>query len=425
VATFTGLSLDAAGSYTLSATDGTLAGATSNSFTTSPAAASKIAFVQQPTNATAGNAISPSVTVGVEDQFGNIVTTDNSNVTLSVATGPSALLGTLAVAAQNGVATFNNLSLNTDGSYTLSAADGSLSSAASSSFTVSPEGTPSTLAVAQQPTTATAGSDPASAMVIQVKDHNGNVITGFDSQVSLSIISGPTGGALAGTPVVTAVNGVATFSDINITHAGTYVLAASINGGIVAESTPIQIDPGPATQNLVMQQPSPSWQYGAITPIVVNVTDQYDNPVTVPGGTITAALSSGPAGATLTGTTTVPAIGGQAAFTNLSVNIPGMYTLIFTSSGDSPAVTESFEVVSIPTQRFLFNGSPISSRNILEQQRRNAPAYINLGPPLIAFSFLAPSQNHFSAAPPVVIDPQSFLNAISSLDPSLLNKLLD
>ena len=421
VATFTGLSLDAAGSYTLSATDGTLAGATSNSFTTSPAAASKIAFVQQPTNATAGNAISPSVTVGVEDQFGNIVTTDNSNVTLSVATGPSALLGTLAVAAQNGVATFNNLSLNTDGSYTLSAADGSLSSAASSSFTVSPEGTPSTLAVAQQPTTATAGSDPASAMVIQVKDHNGNVITGFDSQVSLSIISGPTGGALAGTPVVTAVNGVATFSDINITHAGTYVLAASINGGIVAESTPIQIDPGPATQNLVMQQPSPSWQYGAITPIVVNVTDQYDNPVTVPGGTITAALSSGPAGATLTGTTTVPAIGGQAAFTNLSVNIPGMYTLIFTSSGDSPAVTESFEVVSIPTQRFLFNGSP----NILEQQRRNAPAYINLGPPLIAFSFLAPSQNHFSAAPPVVIDPQSFLNAISSLDPSLLNKLLD
>jgi autotransporter-associated beta strand protein len=425
VATFTGLSIDVAGSYTLSATDGTLAGATSSSFTISPAAASKVAFVQQPLNSTAGDPISPAVTVGVEDQFGNIVTTDSSNVTLSAASGPSALLGTLTIAAQNGLATFNDLTLDTDGSYTLSAVDGSLSPAASNSFTISPSGTPSTLQVAQQPTTLPAGTDPAAPLVIQIKDQHGNTITGFDSQVSLSIISGPTGGVLAGTPTVTAINGVATFSDIQITHAGTYVLAASINGGIVAESAPIQIDPGPATQNLVMQQPSPSWQYGAITPIVVNVTDQFGNPVTVPGGTVSASLSSGPSGAMLTGTTTVAAVGGRATFSNLSVNIPGMYTLVFASSGNSPAVTESFEVVSIPAQRFTFNGSPISSRSILMQQRRNAPTYINLGPPSVAFSVLVASQNHFSAAPAVVIDPQSFLNAISALDPSLLKKLLD
>ncbi len=425
IATFTGLSINTAGVYTLLATDGTLTGATSNSFTISPAAASKVAFVQQPVNSTAGNPISPAVTVGVEDQFGNIVTTDSSNITLSAATGPGALLGTLTIAAQNGLATFNDLTLDTDGSYTLSAVDAPLSSAASNSFTVSPSGTPSTLHVAQQPTTLPAGSDPAAPLVIQIKDQNGNTITGFDSQVSLSIISGPTGGVLAGTPSVTAINGVATFGDIHITHAGTYVLAATINGGIVAESAPIQIDPGPATQNLVMQQPSPSWQYGAITPIIVNVTDQFGNPVTVPGGTVSASLSSGPSGAMLTGTTTVAAAAGQAAFTDLSVNIPGMYTLVFTSSGDSPAVTESFEVVSIPAQRFLFNGSPISSRSILMQQRRNAPTYINLGPPSVAFAALVASQNHFSAAPAVVINPQSFLNAISALDPSLLKKLLD
>jgi hypothetical protein len=425
VATFSDLSINIAGSYTLSASDGSIAGATSNSFTISPAAASKVAFVQQPTNSTAGDNINPPVTVAVEDQYGNRLTTDNSNVTLAVATGPGAINGTLTVAAQNGLATFSDLSLDTDGSYTLSVTDGSLNSAASNSFTVTAAGNPAVLTVAQQPTTVMAGSDPASALVIQIKDQHGNVIIGFNSQVDLSIVSGPAGGILAGTPTIMAVNGVATFSNIQITHAGTYVLAATVSGGIVAESAPIQIDPGPATQNVVMQQPSPSWQFGAITPnVVINLTDQYGNPVGVGSTSVTAALSSGPVGATLTGTLTVPAAAGRATFNNLSVNLPGIYTLTFTSSGDSPAVTESFDVVSIPAVRYLFNGSPISSRSILMQQRRNALTYINLGPPSILFS-LAPNPIHLSAAPAIVINPQSFLDALSLLSPDLLRKLLD
>ena len=37
---------------------------------------------------TAGVADSPSIVVDVEDPFGNIVTSDSSNVTLAVASGP-------------------------------------------------------------------------------------------------------------------------------------------------------------------------------------------------------------------------------------------------------------------------------------------------------------------------------------------------
>jgi hypothetical protein len=204
------------------------------------------------------------------------------------------------------------------------------------------------------------------------------------------------------------------------------VLAASTTSGVIAESSPIQIDPGPAAQNVVMQQPSPSWQYGTISPnVVINLADQYGNPVAAPGATVTASLSSGPVGAILSGTLTVPTVAGQATFGNLSVNLPGMYTLTFTSSGDSPAVTESFQVVSIPAQRFLFNGSPISQRSILVQQQRNAPAYFNLGPPTAAFALIVPELEHFSAAPPVAINPQSFLSALTALDPDLLKKLLD
>ena len=72
----------------------------------------------------------------MEDQFGNVVTTDSSNVTLSVASGPGSLSGTVTVAASSGIATFSNIKLDTAGSYTLTASDGSLTSATSSSFTV-------------------------------------------------------------------------------------------------------------------------------------------------------------------------------------------------------------------------------------------------------------------------------------------------
>ena len=62
----------------------------------------------------------------MEDQFGNIVTTDSSNVTLSVASGPGSASGTLTVAASSGIVTFGNVKLNAAGSYTLTASDGSL-----------------------------------------------------------------------------------------------------------------------------------------------------------------------------------------------------------------------------------------------------------------------------------------------------------
>src|SRR5207244_7886682 len=64
---------------TLTAADGALTGATSGTFTVNVAAASKLAFGVQPTTTTAGLAISPAVTVLVQDQFGNTVTGDSSS----------------------------------------------------------------------------------------------------------------------------------------------------------------------------------------------------------------------------------------------------------------------------------------------------------------------------------------------------------
>src|SRR5947208_4399474 len=96
----------------IAVTDGTIsaAGADRLHVVVSAAAANKLAFGVQPTNTTGGSAISPTVTVEVQDQFGNVVTTDSSNVTISIS-NPGVLSGssTLTVAASSGVATFSNI----------------------------------------------------------------------------------------------------------------------------------------------------------------------------------------------------------------------------------------------------------------------------------------------------------------------------
>ena len=79
--------------------------------------------------------------VSVEDDYGNVVGTDNSSVTVAIGTNPGGgtLGGTVTVAAVNGVATFSNLSINKAGTgYTLTATDGSLSGATSNSFNATP-----------------------------------------------------------------------------------------------------------------------------------------------------------------------------------------------------------------------------------------------------------------------------------------------
>ncbi len=69
----------------------------------------QLVFSQQPTNRTAGADFSPAITVMVEDSDGNVDAGDDSNVTISVSSGPGTLSGTATVAAVNGIATFSNL----------------------------------------------------------------------------------------------------------------------------------------------------------------------------------------------------------------------------------------------------------------------------------------------------------------------------
>ncbi len=227
VATFSNLVIDAVGSYTLTASDGTLTSATSGSFTISPASPAELAFAQQPpADGTAGAALSPAVTVTVQDQFGNTVTTNNSTITLTLSGGTFASGGnTVTVNAASGVATFNNLVIDAAGPYTLTASDGMLTGATSGSFTVSPAAA-AELAFTGQPGDAMVGRTLGPAVTVTVQDAFGNTVTTDTSSVTISLGSG-TFSSGGNTVTVAAVSGVATFSSLAVGATGSYTLAAS------------------------------------------------------------------------------------------------------------------------------------------------------------------------------------------------------
>jgi len=224
IATFTGLVINTAGSYSLTATDGTLTPATSASFNITPATANSLVYVQSPTNGSAGSALSPAVVVDIKDSFGNIVTSDNSLVTINVFSGPGALSGTASVHASSGVATFSNLIFTGAGTYKIQPTDGGLTGPVSSSFTIS-AAQPANLVFIQEPADTTTGNAINPAVVVDVEDQYGNLVTAANFTVTLTL-SGGTFSTGSTTANVAASSGVATFNNLVFFTPGTYSLSA-------------------------------------------------------------------------------------------------------------------------------------------------------------------------------------------------------
>ena len=368
IATFSNLSVGTAGTYTLTATSPSLTSATSANFVitalggSAPPPPVKLAFLQQPTNALTGATIAPAVTVVVQDNNGNTVSTAVNPVTLTLV-GGTGLLGTLSVVPNNGIATFNNLSVSKTGTFTLAATSTSLVPAASAGFTISAPGggapVPAKLAFLQQPSNATAGVAIAPAVTVAIEDSNGNTVTAATNPVTIALT---TGSGLTGTLTATPQNGVATFSGLSVSNAGSYTLSATSAGLTPATSSAFTIStagggtppPPVATKLAFVQQPTNASTGATITPAVtVAVQDRNGNTVTTATNPVTLALGGGTG---LGGTLTATPQNGIATFSNLSVSSAGTFTLAATSAGLTPATSSSFTITtagggtSIPTQ---------------------------------------------------------------------------
>ncbi len=167
-------------------------------------------FVQPPTDAVAGAAISPAVTVRIEDALGNFVAANGTAITLAIGTNPSGgtLAGTATQNSVSGVATFNDLSINLVGTgYTLAAAATGLTGATSNTFNIT-AGAAARLAFVQQPTDAAAGAAIAPAVTVRLEDVNGNPVATTGTPLTVAIGNNPSAGTLSGTLTQNSVNGV-------------------------------------------------------------------------------------------------------------------------------------------------------------------------------------------------------------------------
>jgi len=358
VATFSNLTVDKVGTYTLTATDGVLTSGVSSSFNITAGAASKVVFTTQPNASYASNA-TIAVAASVEDAAGNVVTTDTSNVTVALTTAGGATLGgTKTVAAVGGVATFGNLTVDKTGTYTLTATDGVLTSGVSSSFNIT-AGAATKVVFTTQPN-ASYASNAAIGVGVSVEDAAGNVVTTDTSNVTVALTTAG-GATLGGTKTVAAVNGVATFSNLTVDKVGTYTLTATDGVLTSGVSSSFNITAGAAAKVVFTTQPNASYASNAAIGVGVSVEDAAGNVVTTDTSNVTVALTSA-GGATLGGTKTVAAVNGVATFANLTVDKVGTYTLTATDGVLTSGVSSSFNITAGAAAKVVFTTQPPASR---------------------------------------------------------------
>jgi alpha-tubulin suppressor-like RCC1 family protein len=213
--------------------------------------------------------------------------------------------------------------------------------------------TPTQLAFSVQPSTSTAGQALSPAVEVEIRDANGNLVTGARNAVTLALGTNPGGGTLAGTRTVAAVNGIASFSGLWIDKAAAgYTLAASATSLTGATSGTFTVNPGPPTKLAFGQQPTNAQGNVAFAPAVtVTISDAFSNVVTTATNPITVDLgvnvwkSVFAPGAMLIGTKTVNAVNGVATFSGLRVDKPGAgYTMVTTAAGLTGAGSDPFSV---------------------------------------------------------------------------------
>ena len=320
-----------------SAAAGSLRGLSSIAGAIAPADAATqlVVTTPPPSSVVAGNPFGMVVTA--EDASGNVDTSYNGSVTLTVDDGYQPLDGTTTVNAVKGVATFSGLTLDEaapnpeDGSaeqlnvnangLTGTSATVAVTAAQATQFLALPSssnvvaGSPLTVSVYAVDSlfnpTATFNYDP-----------NAYIDPTFNGNITLSAVGGP--GGFGGTTTIQATDGVAAFSPLTLDQAGTYMLDATTPGETwpTLEQSTLTVTPAAATQLMVLPL-SADLAKGEPFRIQVDAMDPDGNPDPTFNGKVTLALGANPGAATLGGKLTVSAVGGIATFNSLSISKPG------------------------------------------------------------------------------------------------------
>ena len=339
----------------------------SGSYVSLTFAPTQFAFTQEPSDAAANSAIAPPVTVALEDAGGAADPYFTGAVTLtstftgtgtggtlvpptSTTSGETYAAGgtyggtagqtynpTLTVTAVNGLAAFPDVELSAAGTYTLGNPDpdpasdvaGDLNAATSTPFTV----TGGKLAFGVAPGDGTVKKPLAPAVTVDIENADGSVQSDDSTTVVTLATVGVTGDAPITGNTATVVAGVATFPDLTFATPGFYQLQATDSGGDASVTTPTKFKI--AGDTLAFAANPASTDADTPIPLTVRLLDPDGNLVTDAAGSVVLSLNvvAGGVGAVLSGTTTLPFVGGVATFSKTSgpmINVPGTYTLTAT-----------------------------------------------------------------------------------------------
>jgi predicted outer membrane repeat protein len=336
--------------------------ATSSDFIIGPGAASQLAFIQQPTNVAVGKAVSPAVSVAVEDAYGNRVTTDNTASTINLAlTGTSH--GEGFGHPTNGFDTFPTVKVSTAGTYTLTVTttEKGVASAISSSFVVSLD------PVVGPPQNAIVATKYAAPLYAKVSDpFTGAPIAGV-AVTFTAPAAGPSGtfGGRRTVTVRTNAAGIATAPAFTAnTRAGNFVITVSFGGEAPAETIALNNRAGPPSLlTMVGAEPKATSINSPFVALpAALVTDRYGNPITGAAVTYTAP-TNGPS-ATVAGqlavTVLTDANGFAVAPTFTADNEPGTVALRVSTPHVSSAVIKVKIVRESPENTVVsgWNGEP-------------------------------------------------------------------
>jgi hypothetical protein len=369
-ATFTATSLNLAGTgYTLAATDSSATPLTTTSlaFNIGAAAANRISFGTQPSNAVAGASIAPAIVAHVQDAFGNAVSGDG--VSLSLANNPGGAGSVLSGGGQvntdnDGNAAFADVSLNLVGSgYTVTATDSSASPlvATSNGFNIT-TAAPSTITFTTQPlvgSNQTAGV--AFAVIAHVVDQFGNPLQGDNVTLGFGNNAGSATLTAGVNPVSTDSSGNATFGAVSLNRVGTgYTLTAADGTAPSATGNAFNVVAAAPSSISFSVEPSNAIAGVANNPaIVTTVQDAFGNAIA--GDNVSLSIASGSPGALLTVTNPEATnSSGNATFGDAVIATAGTYTLTATDGSATPltATSTSFTIGAAAPAGLTFTTQP-------------------------------------------------------------------
>lgn len=345
VATYDGLTLARAGSYTLQASGGGLPPATIGPIVVTPAAPARLlASNPAPSDVSAG--VGFGLAVSAEDAYGNPISSFGGAVTITAAevSRSGTLGGTTTVSPSGGVAAFSGLLLDTVGTYTLQASSPGLDPIAVGTVTVNPSSASQVVLVSQPPATMSAGA--GFGLQVEAEDPYGNLATGFDGLLKATLGTGTGNAMLAGPVTAMASQGLASFVGLAVDRAGNGdTIQVSGNGLSGVTTAAFDVTPAAATQLVVTAQPPAVVTAGDPFGLSVAAVDPYGNAVTSFGGQVTIALGKDPGQGVLNGAATATMSRGVAAFPGLSLDTAASgYTIAVTSETLAAATTDPIAV---------------------------------------------------------------------------------